>query len=208
MAKGDTCQIANNCSDISPKIYRTSSGVFCNKHYLQIKRHGKVIQSARDKREPIIEGDIVKIPLGVNAKDGYALVDKEFAYLSDKKWGKSYYGYAVCPTTKEKLHRLVTSCPDDKVVDHINGNPLDNRKVNLRVCLPSDNAKNQRIKANNTSGYKGVSLNKRTNLYESYIKSNYKRYHLGNFKSAVEAAQKYDEFALKLHGEYARLNFG
>jgi hypothetical protein len=61
-----------------------------------------------------------------------------------------------------QLHRFVIKCNDkNKIVDHINGNTLDNRKCNLRICTKSQNAMNSKIGKNNTSGYKGVYFSKR-----------------------------------------------
>lgn len=96
-------------------------------------------------------------------------------------------------------------------VDHINGNGLDNRRANLRLCTHAQNMMNRRKFKNSTSKYKGVSIwkNKRgeasgwtVNLY-----ANRKQVHLGIFSDEIEAARAYDTAAKKHFGEFARLNF-
>jgi hypothetical protein len=171
-----------------------------------MKRHGKVIDSNRDSRPAIIEGDIAKIPLGVNAKDGYAIVGKEFAYLANRKWGKTYFGYAKDPVTKELLHRLILAAKPGEVVDHINGNKLDNRTANIRVCTQAENSRNQRIKRNNSTGFKGVSRS--FGKFEAKIKKDYKIVWRKRYDTAEQAAVAYNKAAIKYFGEFARLNDG
>lgn len=204
MAQGEVCEIGANCSEVSSQVYTNDLGTFCNKHYLQIRRHGSVMKTGRDRRAPIVEGSVVKIPLGKEAKDGYAIVDKEFGYLAKDNWQLSHYGYARRSKDKKLLHRLITGAEAGQVVDHISGDPLDNTVNNLRVCTQSENAKNQSKRRANNSGYKGVTKEKR--LYRARIKVNYAQVELGRFTSAIKAARAYNEAAIKYHGEFARLN--
>jgi hypothetical protein len=201
-----TCDIGVACSKASKTHHTNSDGTFCNKHYLQMRRHGRIIDTSRDDRPAIIEGDIAKIPLGVNAKDGYAIVDKEFAYLADRKWGKTYYGYAKDPSTKELMHRFILGTKSGQVVDHKNGDRLDNRLSNIRNCTQAENSRNQNIKTSNFTGYKGVSYHK--GAYDAQLKLNYKIVWRGRFQTAIEAAQAYNVAAKKYFGEFARLNDG
>lgn len=91
-------------------------------------------------------------------------------------------------------------------VDHIDRNGLNNCRLNLREATQSQNAKNQTKKVNNTSGFKGVFYDKRCNKYEASITVNYKKISAGRFDSKVGAAKKYNELAVKHHGEFAALN--
>ncbi len=94
-----------------------------------------------------------------------------------------------------ELHRFIVNAPKGMVVDHINGDTLDNRKDNLRICSNGSNIRKGKIRTNNKSGYPGVSkaLDQRVNPYVATIKVNYKIINLGSyktFKAAVEARQE------------------
>lgn len=77
--------------------------------------------------------------------------------------------------------------PDGAVIDHINGNKLDNNISNLRIASVSLNAKNCCMNSKNTSGFNGVSLYKRTGKYAAFSKSNGKHVHIGYFDTAEDA---------------------
>jgi hypothetical protein len=102
------------------------------------------------------------------------------------------------------FHRTITCCPKGMLIDHINGNTLDNRKCNLRICTHQQNMKNQKRRKNNTSGYKGVSFDKRDKVYRAHISLNMKRIYLGSFKSPEDAYAAYCEASKKYHGEFGR----
>ena len=90
------------------------------------------------------------------------------------------------------------------IVDHINGNRLDNRKVNLRVCRLYENNRNIGISPKNTSGYKGVSFISKKRKWRAYIHIKGRQKHLGLFETAEEAAQAYETAAAKFFGTYCR----
>jgi hypothetical protein len=77
---------------------------------------------------------------------------------------------------------------------------------NLRICTHTQNLKNQGIRCDSTSGYKGVSWNKQRKKFEAYIMENYKKIHLGFFDIADDAANVYNSAAIKYFGEFAKLN--
>lgn len=145
----------------------------------------------------------------------------DYEWLNQWKWSFSGYcgrkfGYAVRRTypkgrnRKSKtvlMHRLITECPEGMEVDHINGNRMDCRRSNLRVCTRLGNTKNRGLGKNNTSGFKGVSWHKINGVWTANIRLNKKRIHLGSFKDKTEAAKAYDKAAIKYFGEFARLNF-
>lgn len=91
-------------------------------------------------------------------------------------------------------------------VDHIHGLTLDNRRSEIRLATPSQNQCNQPLDRNNTSGYKGVSFDKRRNRFYAVIYVNRKQIRLGGYATAEDAYAAYCEAALKYHGEFA--NFG
>lgn len=105
------------------------------------------------------------------------------------------------------LHRQIMKCGPDDYVDHINGNSLDNRKSNLRVCSNSCNLSNRSKQSNNKSGYKGVIKRKDCNRFEAAIRKDNYSHRLGLYKTIKEAAIAYDLASLYLYKEFAYLNF-
>jgi transposase len=130
---------------------------------------------------------------------------------SQKKAGKIYCQAFVKKSMVERgkreymlLHRHIMNAPKDMDVDHINGNTLDNRKNNLRLCTESENAFNRGKSKTNTSGYKGVSWNKHLKKWNATICKKEKNIHLGYYNTPQEAHAAYCEAAKTLHGEFAR----
>lgn len=145
-----------------------------------------------------------------------ALVDDEdFDYLNQWKWHaykqhrNNFYARTVICNIKERtpilMHRLLVKC-EGKIIDHISGDGLDNRKCNIRVCNRAQNAINRRININNLSGFKGVSWFKPLNKWRAQIQYKVIVYHLGCFEKPIDAARAYNNAAQKYHGEFAKLN--
>lgn len=105
------------------------------------------------------------------------------------------------------MHRVIMCPGPGMVVDHINGDSLDNRRINLRVCLPCENAKNRRVGINNRSGFKGVNWVKSHKQFVAKIGRCRSKDFLGYYRTAIEAANAYDDAAVEHFGEYANLNF-
>jgi hypothetical protein len=150
------------------------------------------------------------IPL---TQDKFAIVDAEdYERLNQHKWhvSKSHNSeYAVrCPGRKRILmHRLLLNAPGGLVVDHRDGNGLNNRKSNLRLCTHQENSYNQRPRRGGTSRFRGVCWKKTIRKYAAKIQKNEKRYYLGYFADEIEAAVVYDIKAMELFGEFAYFNF-
>lgn len=104
-----------------------------------------------------------------------------------------------------RLSRMLMGPKGAEVVDHINGDPLDNRRANLRLCSHAENMKNRKPNRNATNQFKGVESV--SGKWRAVIKADGKRYHTGRFATQMEAARAYDDLARTLHGEFARLNF-
>ena len=104
------------------------------------------------------------------------------------------------------MHRVIVNAPQNAFVDHANGNPLDNRRCNLRICTPAQNLQNARPRGG-ASRFKGVHWHNQNGVWRTCIKVNGRALHLGCFHDEVEAAQAYDDAALKHFGEFARTNF-
>jgi len=98
------------------------------------------------------------------------------------------------------MHRAILECPDGMVIDHINGNGLDNRRVNLRICSHAENLHNSRPMRG--CRYKGVWRRKGYDLWYAVV--NRKR--VGSFRSEREAALAYNRAAKQEYGEFAYLN--
>lgn len=158
-----------------------------------------------------------KIPL---TRGFEALVDDEdFEMLNKWKWS---IGAIRCtamrramshPAVKEAgkettiyMHRIILNTPKGLQTDHIDGNPLNNQKSNLRICTHSQNQMNKGVGRNNSSGFKGVYWHKKANKWMAYVIKNKKHIHLGLFDNLKKAALAYNQAATKYHGEFARLN--
>lgn len=125
------------------------------------------------------------------------------------KQRERYYAYATpcsCSNKKVSMHRLIMKFPENTNIDHKDLNGLNNRRQNLRLATTSQNNANKPPQKNNSSGYKGVYFDKVANYYQSYLYIHKKKIHGGRFKTAKEAANRYNEMALKHYGEFALLN--
>ena len=103
-----------------------------------------------------------------------------------------------------KLHRYIMNINNSNlVVDHINRNPLDNRKSNLRICSYKENSFNKSIRSDNTSGISGVSFHKTNKKWRAKIKYNNLTIHLGYFEDINEALINRRVAEEILFGEYS-----
>lgn len=135
---------------------------------------------------------------------------QDYPIVKNYNWTVEKLGY-VRTNVKNKnvrLHRLIMRPSKGKVIDHINGDRADCRRSNMRITNNQNNIFNQRLRSTNTSGYKGVFLDKRRNTYYSSITCNGKTCHIGTFRTdqIIEAAKAYNQKAIELFGEYAFLN--
>lgn len=108
-----------------------------------------------------------------------------------------------------RLHRFIMGLKygDNREIDHINGDGLDNRRKNLRICTREDNMKNTRSRVNSSSKYLGVSWNSTLKYWVGEVRANKRRVWCSYFKSEIDAAKARDRVAKIHHGEFVRLNF-
>lgn len=136
--------------------------------------------------------------------------DEDFARPSKMTWYLGNRGYVVCDYRGRgmrehlQLHREVMGLQkgDSRLVDHRNGDALDNQKANLRICTKAQNGWNQGPQKTNTTGYKGVSKTP-NGRYTCQIRHLGRKYHLGSYPAAEEAYEVYCLAADLLHGEFA-----
>lgn len=146
-----------------------------------------------------------KIPIGRNQ---FAIVDDEdYEKVSQYNWhtmgsSKQTYFYAA---TKVRMHRLVMDAPPGLMVDHINGDTLDNRKSNLRLCTNSQNQQNTGSRGG-TSKYKGVSFRKRSNKWIAAFRFDGKPYYCGVWDTEEDAARAVDKKRGEVCGDFASKN--
>ena len=149
------------------------------------------------------------IPL---TKGKVAIVDaQDYDWLSKYKWhavkcDSRFYAYRSKNRRSVSMHREIMHAPKGMVVDHIDGNSLNNRRSNLRLCTVSQNHQNRR-RTYGSSKYKGTWWDKRRNKWVSAITFNGKYIHIGCFDNETDAAKAYDRKAAELFGEFAYLNF-
>lgn len=185
------------CGSLKPPAAHTSRG------------SGQMPKNIRPIR---IDGKIAYVPL----TQGYeAVIDAADVPLVD---GRNWYAvtdgntsYAVrADRSKHKqrivsIHRVILGEPEGLDVDHVDGNGLDNRRANLRVATRSQNQWNQRLRIDNTSGYKGVHWDKAEGKWKARIRLNGTRISLGYYGTLDAAHEAYAKASAQLHGEFGRI---
>lgn len=139
----------------------------------------------------------------------YAIVDDEdYDLVSRYNW---YYneGYAKAYYQGKRLrmHRLILKAKNGQQIDHRNRNRLDNQRSNLRICTLQENNRNITLRKDNTSGYKGVSLDKSTGHWRPLVYVDGKVKTSGQFLNKHHAALVYDLWATFFHKDFASTNF-
>ncbi len=168
---------------------------------------------------------MLEIPLTQNQ---VALIDDIDADLAYFKWHASFRknyssGMFVAQRNRKTengsrctdlMHRVILSriigyeLDRNDFVDHINNNPLDNRRSNLRIATNSENQSNrERLNTNNFSGFRGVSWHKLNSKWQARIRHQRKFIQLGYFDTPESAARAYDLKAVELFGDFAAINF-
>ena len=158
--------------------------------------------------------DFCTIPL---TNGHVAIVDTEdYGALFPFKWhaqwnpnSETFYvaRHAPLPDNKNRkilMHREILSAPPELLVDHRDGNGLNNRRCNIRTATAGQNQHNRAPVRGTITGLKGVSFHSPTGLWMARIRLNYKRHYLGLFNTPEAASVAYVEAAKRLHGEFAQ----
>lgn len=161
---------------------------------------------AQELLDPAAPG-VVVVPLSRGLMATIDAADAEMVAASGP-WYASSDGYATHRANGKPvvlMHRLILGCASDLEVDHIDGDPLNNRRANLRPATRGQNRQNTRPKKHGTSRFKGVTRLRRMGAarWQAAIKSRF----LGTFSTEDDAARAYDQEARRLFGPFARLNF-
>lgn len=159
-------------------------------------------------------------PARVELKSGIVVtldagdVDRVLARTWNISRAKNRPDYVVTstwnPVTKRAgnlyLHRFIVGANPGDIVDHVNGDTMDNTRKNLRIATHQQNMANSKRRKNN-DGYKGVQLRCDGKKWVARIQVHKKMIHLGSFLTPEDAARAYDKAAILHFGEFARLNF-
>lgn len=146
--------------------------------------------------------------------NGIAIVDDaDFEIINNRRWYLSKQGYAIGGESSNgiksfvKMHRLIMGINDANVkIDHIDGDKLNNQRINLRVASSAQNRHNSRKILNTKNNYKGVSYVKKLNLYQSRCRMNGNDFYLGLYKTEISAAYAYNKKSIELC-IYTRINY-
>lgn len=145
---------------------------------------------------------------------GYTFKGEEFLFdledydkIKDYCWHNNGAGYIEGRDTNTGLsvfmHRLIMNPDKSEVVDHINHNPLDNRKNNLRICTQHQNTMNCKIPSNNSSGIKGVTYDNYYKKWVAFIGINHKKKTLGYFTNIDDAIETRLKAEKEYYGDFA-----
>lgn len=203
-----------NVTDPTLDVYHISGNKLDNrKSNLRVCTRG---ENSRKKKKPF-QYTVIGTEAKVEVASQTVIVDAEDLCLLDGRSitvGKNGYvtvGASHKETTKStiQLSRIIMDAPQDKEVDHISGDKLDNRKANLRLCTHSENMWNRKRQSISGQPYKGVFVRKdkqSKRKWRARIWVNGKSHSVGYFLTPEEAATAYNTMAVKYFGEFARLN--
>ena len=167
-------------------------------------------RSVAPERTPCVQGDVAYVPL---TRGHTAIIDAADAEMVGQ-WAWYAAGRADRPYAARNsfdggnraiimMHRVLLNAPDHIYVDHIDGNPLNNRRCNLRLATKAENNRNVSMRRDNTSGFKGVSRVSEGNKWMAKIGVNGRQIFLGRFDTAEQAHEAYCAAAVLHFGDFA-----
>ena len=176
------CSICRNTNGVcNYKEYKN----ICRRHQNQVFKYGKILKrTIKDPNDFIIKKDYCEIVLyNIKCEEvARTIIDLDIVEKAKKyKWSLTKRGYVSSGGRKCYLHQFVLPLKDDLIVHHVNYNPLDNRRKNLRLVTYSENNKDKKEKA------RGICYNKREKKWVAYIDKLGKREWLGYYETELEA---------------------
>ena len=195
------CVICNS----TDRVYRFKGGeMYCSRHYNQMYRMGYTTLTKKKMRENkvIYDNDTVKL---ITVKGEEILIDRiDYDKIKEYYWSVNSQGYAISVINgkHKRLHLMILDKPKNFVIDHINGNKLDNRRSNLRICTCKENSRNVSASKNNKTGHLGISLTK-FGRYRARIMVDGKEIRLGNYVNLEDAIKARKKAEIKYFGEYS-----
>jgi hypothetical protein len=197
------CIYCDSVTKVKPRR-KFNNDLICDRHYMQLKTHGKIFEDEYKVNKIILYdsyAEVVIYDISRNEKCR-AIVDlDDVERIKNYKWyeAKGYIKHTIQEETKRYnilLHRFIMNPPDNMVVDHINHNPLDNRKENLRICTQQQN------NMNSDKGF-SVHFSKRDGSWIVQIKINNKNVHIASLRDwdyAIMVRLKAEQI---VQGEYS-----
>lgn len=194
-----------NIKNVLMRSLRSGSSKSCG-CYSEDVRFGNNYHKKINKYE--IDKDLNIVTIYTFKNESFIIDLEDFDKIKDYCWCMSKGYPASTDKNSGKLiyvYNIIMDCYDKSfVVDHIDGNPCNNRKSNLRICTQNNNAKNKRLLDSNKSGVTGVIWYDKRNKWMSYITVNRKRIHLGYFINKEDAIKAREKAELKYFGEFSR----
>jgi len=208
------CEICQSDKYVSK--YTKTNQYLCGKHKHHMVRYGEIKTRTRlDRNEIILHENCAELLLydikgNVISSSFIDLEDVEkiekYKWCLFKSKGKKAYVTTTINDTFLLLHRLLMNATEEIKIDHIDRNPLNNRKINLRYCTIHQNNMNLSISKNNTSGVVGVCWHSQVNKWRAYIMLDRQQINLGLFINFDEAVKVRKEAEIKYFGEFAPVN--
>ena len=176
---------------------------YCRKHYRVFKKYGEIKRINRTPNEIVFYENYAEMVLydkNCNEITRTLISLDDVEKVKKYKWRLNQKGYGITQEHKHskiiRLHRYIMDCPENMVVDHINHNPLDNRRSNLRICTQQENSMNK-------SNVKGVTWESDRCKWRANICYKGKRINLGRYETKEEAIKARKEAEKIYFGEFA-----
>lgn len=182
---------------------------YCGKHYYQVRKHGAILEVSKfDPNKTFLEDGHGYIELRDSKYNivGRAIVDaSDLSRCKAYKWCLNTSGYVVARISGKLtyLHRFLlnTTAPH---VDHIDGNPLNNKRDNIRECTAQQNSFNQKICTSNTTGTTGVYFDKRRDMWYAQLALKEGVLSSRNYSNKLDAISWRERMERKYHKEFQR----